>query len=72
LTAAQVRARLRQLWSLSLVERRKIAGLPPNRADIILTGTAIYAGIMEAFGFGRLEVSTRGYRFGALLDGQSV
>lgn len=68
LTAAQVRARLRQLWSLSLVERRKIAGLPPNRADIILTGTAIYAGIMEAFGFGRLQISTRGYRFGALLD----
>jgi exopolyphosphatase/guanosine-5'-triphosphate,3'-diphosphate pyrophosphatase len=72
LTVAQVRARLSQLWSLSLVERRKVPGLPPNRADLILTGTAIYAGIMEAFGFNRLQVSTRGYRFGVLLDGQKV
>ena len=71
LTAAQVQARLAQLWHLPLVERRKIAGLPLDRADIILTGTAIYAGIMEAFGFGRLQVSTRGYRFGALLDGRA-
>jgi exopolyphosphatase / guanosine-5'-triphosphate,3'-diphosphate pyrophosphatase len=72
LTVAQVRARVSQLWSLPLGERRKVPGLPPNRADIILTGAAIYAGIMVAFGFTRLQVSTRGYRFGALLDGQKV
>jgi exopolyphosphatase/guanosine-5'-triphosphate,3'-diphosphate pyrophosphatase len=57
------------LWSLSLAERRKIVGLPPNRADIILTGVAIYEAVMEHFHFEEVYVSTRGLRFGAALGG---
>ncbi|OLD94131.1 MAG: hypothetical protein AUI36_46655, partial [Cyanobacteria bacterium 13_1_40CM_2_61_4] len=54
-----------RLWSLPLAERRKIVGLPAKRADVILTGAAIYEAVMEHFHFAQLDVSTRGLRFGA-------
>ena len=57
------------LWSLSLAERKNIIGLPPTRADVILTGAAIYEAIMTRFGFLEMHVSTRGLRFGAALSG---
>ena len=56
------------LWSLPLAERKKLPGLPANRADVILMGVAIYEAVMEHFQFPELTVSTRGLRFGALLD----
>lgn len=56
------------LWSLPLSARRDIPGLPPNRADVILTGAAIYQAVMHRLGFRTLRVSTRGLRFAALLD----
>jgi len=56
------------LWSLPVAERKKIVGLPPKRADIIPFGVAIYEAVMEHFQFAELHVSTRGLRFGALLD----
>jgi exopolyphosphatase/guanosine-5'-triphosphate,3'-diphosphate pyrophosphatase len=56
-----------RLWNLPLGERRKIRGLPPERADVILTGVAIYATIMTEFGFKELRISTRGLRFGVLM-----
>ena len=58
----------RKLWSLPLNDRRKIIGLPPNRADVLLMGTVIFLVIMEAFDFTELRVSTRGLRFAAVLD----
>lgn len=64
----EVRRQLRRLWNLSVAERRRLRGLPPNRADIILTGVAIYEGFMSAFGFRDLRVSTRGLRFAAVLE----
>jgi exopolyphosphatase/guanosine-5'-triphosphate,3'-diphosphate pyrophosphatase len=68
LSRAQLAGRMAQLWRLSLAARRQLAGLPPNRADVILTGAAIYEAVMEEFGFGELRVSTRGMRFAALMD----
>lgn len=56
-----------RLWSLPLEERRKLEGLPANRADIILMGVAIYEAVVSHFHFQDLYVSTRGLRFGALL-----
>ncbi len=56
-----------KLWSVSLVDRRKIPGLPGNRADVILMGVAIYETVMHNFNFQELHVSTRGLRHGALL-----
>ncbi|MBC8095262.1 MAG: Ppx/GppA family phosphatase [Akkermansiaceae bacterium] len=57
-----------RLWSLPLAERLKIIGLPPKRADVILTGVLIYQMVMERFGFSELRVSTRGLRFAAVMD----
>jgi len=54
------------LWSLPLIERRKIAGLPAERADVALTGTATYEAVMQVLGFTELRVTTRGLRFAAV------
>ncbi len=56
------------LWSLSLEQRQQLPGLPANRADVILTGVAIYTAVMEVFKISQLRISTRGLRFAALLD----
>ncbi len=69
LSAARVCWHLERLWSLPLEERRKIIGLPKNRADVILMGVAIYQAMMEAFGFRELRISTRGLRFAAVREG---
>lgn len=58
-----------QLWSLPLAERRRIVGLPPNRADVILMGTAIFSVLMHELGYAELRMSTRGLRFAAVRDG---
>jgi exopolyphosphatase/guanosine-5'-triphosphate,3'-diphosphate pyrophosphatase len=68
LPLSRVRQMLEQLWQLPLASRRNIPGLPPDRADVITTGIAIYEAIMERFGFLRLEISTRGLRYWALLE----
>ena len=53
LTAARVSWHLERLWSLPLEQRKKIVGLPKNRADIILMGVAIYQAVMEGLRFPR-------------------
>lgn len=63
----RVRRQVQHLWSLPLVERQQIIGLPPKRADVILTGAVIYEEVMEQFGFAELRVSTRGLRFAAVM-----
>jgi exopolyphosphatase/guanosine-5'-triphosphate,3'-diphosphate pyrophosphatase len=67
LSCRQVRQHLERLWSLSLDERKRLAGLPPPRADVILTGVAIHEAVMVRFGFRELRVSTRGLRYAALM-----
>ena len=67
LDRGQVRALRERLWRLPLEERRQIVGLPPNRADVILTGVAIYETIMECLNLNTLRISTRGLRFAAVL-----
>jgi exopolyphosphatase/guanosine-5'-triphosphate,3'-diphosphate pyrophosphatase len=57
-----------RLWSLPLEERKKIPGLPANRADVILAGAAIYAAVAEHFHFPSLRLSTRGLRFAAIRE----
>jgi exopolyphosphatase/guanosine-5'-triphosphate,3'-diphosphate pyrophosphatase len=64
----QIGSQLQGLWSVSLGQRRAIAGLPPNRADVILAGVAIYKSVMECFDFPELIVSTRGLRYAAVMD----
>ena len=64
----QVVVQRKNLWKLSLLERKEIVGLPKTRADVILTGVLIYEMVMEEFGFQQLRVSTRGLRFAAVMD----
>ena len=68
LSLERLRAHARRLWSLPLAERKEIVGLPPNRADVILTGAVIYEAIMERFKFTTLRISTRGLRFAAVMN----
>jgi exopolyphosphatase / guanosine-5'-triphosphate,3'-diphosphate pyrophosphatase len=68
LSAERVRWHVQNLWSLPFAERQQIVGLPKKRADVILTGSAIYEAVMEQFGFAELRVSTRGLRFAAVME----
>jgi exopolyphosphatase/guanosine-5'-triphosphate,3'-diphosphate pyrophosphatase len=56
------------LWRLPLSRRREIPGLPPQRADVMLTGSAIYEAVMTRFHFDELRVTARGLRYTALMD----
>jgi exopolyphosphatase / guanosine-5'-triphosphate,3'-diphosphate pyrophosphatase len=67
LSAARVSWHLERLWGMPLEQRKRIVGLPSNRADVILMGAAIYQAVMQFFGFPELRISTRGLRFAALL-----
>lgn len=66
-SAGEVRRWTTRLWSLPLAKRQELRGLPPSRADVILTGLAIIDAVVTHFSFPRLFVSTRGLRFGAVL-----
>jgi len=67
LSLARLQWHLEHLWRLPLAERKRIVGLPANRADVILTGSAIYEAIVELFKFQQLRISTRGLRFAAVM-----
>jgi exopolyphosphatase/guanosine-5'-triphosphate,3'-diphosphate pyrophosphatase len=67
LTRERVSWHVDRLWSVPLGTRKKIAGLPENRADVILMGAVIYEAVMNVLRFSNLNISTRGLRFAALL-----
>jgi exopolyphosphatase/guanosine-5'-triphosphate,3'-diphosphate pyrophosphatase len=68
LSREQLSQQRNYLWSLPLAARKRVPGLPANRADVILAGVAIYDRIMDKFDFEALRVSTRGLRFAAVMD----
>jgi exopolyphosphatase/guanosine-5'-triphosphate,3'-diphosphate pyrophosphatase len=68
LSLERLRRHVERLWGIPLEERKQIVGLPPSRADVILTGAAIYEAIMEEFDFAELRISTRGLRFAAVMQ----
>jgi exopolyphosphatase/guanosine-5'-triphosphate,3'-diphosphate pyrophosphatase len=68
LRAGRVTQWVERLWSLPLAERRTLPGLPPPRADVMLTGAAIYEAVMACFHFTELRITTRGLRFAALVE----
>jgi exopolyphosphatase/guanosine-5'-triphosphate,3'-diphosphate pyrophosphatase len=72
LSLERIKLHRRRLWRLPLAERKEIVGLPKLRADVILTGVLIYEMVMAEFGFNQLRVSTRGLRFAAVMDRQSI
>jgi exopolyphosphatase/guanosine-5'-triphosphate,3'-diphosphate pyrophosphatase len=68
LSLERVKWHVHRLWGLPLEERKQVVGLPKNRADVILTGVAIYLAVMEEFALPELRISTRGLRFAAMMD----
>jgi len=57
-----------RLTSLPLADRRRVPGLEPARADVIVAGGVICLAAMDALGFSELTVSDGGLREGILLD----
>jgi len=51
-----------------LEERRRIVGLQPSRAEVILAGACIVRTVMEKLGKEALSVSDRGLRHGLLVE----
>jgi exopolyphosphatase/guanosine-5'-triphosphate,3'-diphosphate pyrophosphatase len=66
-THAQIRHLVADLAQMSLERRCKVAGLTPQRADIIVAGLAIVEGIMRRLRVNVVQVHTRGVRDGLLL-----
>lgn len=67
-SVADLRSLTGRLWNMNQSERENLPGLPANRADVILLGTAIYLAVLEQFNVPHLRVCTRGLRFGLLLE----
>ncbi|MFZ3122258.1 MAG: Ppx/GppA phosphatase family protein [Thermodesulfovibrionales bacterium] len=57
----------RRLISIPLSERKKMIGLEPERADLIIPGILFTINIMELFGFDNILVSDNGLLEGALI-----
>lgn len=68
LTRNQVRTAIELMRAVPLEERRKIPGLNPERADIIIAGAAIVDTLMEDLALTELRASTRSLRDGMLVD----
>ncbi|MGB9595069.1 MAG: Ppx/GppA family phosphatase [Candidatus Poribacteria bacterium] len=60
------------LRRMTLEERKNVPGLPPQRADIIVPGIAIFSTIMEILKKQEIVVSVRGLKYGALLKRASM
>ncbi len=59
---------IEQLRDFPLAERRKIAGLNYDRADIILPGAMVIAAIMDRLGQDKLRISINGLREGLFFE----
>jgi exopolyphosphatase/guanosine-5'-triphosphate,3'-diphosphate pyrophosphatase len=55
------------LVRLTLAERRRLPGLKPSRADVIVAGAVVLEELLEIGGYGSLLVAEHGVRHGVLL-----
>ena len=60
LTTTDLKKTISYLCSLTLQERRKVPGINPDRADIIIAGAAIIETLMQEIGIKSLEVTQAG------------
>jgi exopolyphosphatase/guanosine-5'-triphosphate,3'-diphosphate pyrophosphatase len=68
LTYTQLEQVVALLGSLPLTERRKVPGMNPARADIIMAGAAILDALMQELALSDIRISERGLRDGLLVD----
>ncbi len=67
-TASQVEELYRELISFDLAGRRKITGIGPRRAEIVVGGVASLHNIMQSLNLRRIYYSTAGVREGIVAD----
>ncbi|MEO8090788.1 MAG: hypothetical protein ABI703_10865 [Gemmatimonadales bacterium] len=67
-TTAEVHRLMSSLAALRPEQRRQVAGLHPQRADIIVAGSAVAAELLEAVDAADVRVSGFGLRDGLLLE----
>ena len=61
-------ALVERLAGLTPAERRRVAGIKPERGDLILAGAVVVQTVMEAGGFAAMEVTDAGLREGAFFE----
>ncbi|MFB3778978.1 MAG: HD domain-containing protein [Bryobacteraceae bacterium] len=66
--APRVRALLRRLGTMDLAARRKVRGIGPRRAEIIVPGVAVLARVLQTFGLRSFYYSAAGVRDGIIAD----
>jgi len=59
LSHGDVRSLARRLESLTIGQRKRVTGLEPGRADVIVAGAEILLGVMEVFDLAEVLVSER-------------
>ena len=65
---AEVDRQIESFRTRDVEARRRIVGLQPKRADVILAGACVVRTVMDKLGRDSLTVSDRGLRHGVLLD----
>jgi exopolyphosphatase/guanosine-5'-triphosphate,3'-diphosphate pyrophosphatase len=68
LDSAEVDRQIELYRAVPAEARRRIVGLQPNRAEVILAGACIVRTVLEKLGRSSLSVSDRGLRHGVLID----
>lgn len=68
LTQDAIEDRMEQLATLTIEERKRVGGLDPKRADIILGGAILLSQALARLNTTKIAVSTRGLRWGVLYD----
>jgi exopolyphosphatase / guanosine-5'-triphosphate,3'-diphosphate pyrophosphatase len=68
LTLGSVRAQRVWLAALPLAERRRLPGLHPERAPVIVGGAILVEQVIDEYGFEAIEVSERDILHGAALE----
>ena len=68
LSLADVQATTKRLCAMTLEQRRRVPGINPERADIIIGGSAILQTVMETVGANAIRISDRGLREGIIVD----
>lgn len=68
LSREEISAIIEKLVSVDLESRRKIRGLPPDRADILPAGAMIILATMEHFAQETIHISCHGMRYGLFYE----
>jgi exopolyphosphatase/guanosine-5'-triphosphate,3'-diphosphate pyrophosphatase len=69
---AAVRAQLERLGALPLAERRRVPGLDPERAPVIVAGAIILREVMRHFRLAAIEASERDILYGIALEAAAL